>query len=413
LLMINRRQQLALSAALLCAPISRALAPTESLDLPPNSTWLHGGSANLKRWLADPAALQLQLCYTPMVNRIPQPTRYFRKDAHWFAAASLVKLPLAAFMLEQLEAQGLDFRDLNIAFPDMPACAERAPELRKPQPIARVLERALVQSDDSSYCALYDFLGPQFIEERFRALGDIGVRIQARFGFCGPEGSRVAAGFVLSKHGKTVLTRPALASRALTRAPVPIRVGKAWRSGSQLIQGAKDFSDSNTLPLSVAHRLLIALRYPNAMPASARFKLSEPARLELLRLLSTAPSQTRYLSPVEQKQQPHAFRLLGAGDGRWPAGLQITSKVGWAYGFLSDVAHLKDAAHECFISSACYLNADQVLNDGVYEYDSIGRPLMAELGRLLLRVKALHRVPAPHLCNTIESLRTYLEFFDL
>jgi len=371
-------------------PLLRANDQAATLDLAPNSVLLQGASDRLKRWLADPAALQLQVCYTQVIDGKPQPTRYFRKDAHWFAAASLVKLPLAAFMLESLEAKGLDFRRLNIAFPDMPSCAERADELRKPQPIMRVLERALVQSDDSSYCALYDFLGPAAIVARFRSLGDAGVRIQARFGSCGPEGSRIAAGYVLSENTKPVLMRPALASWPLKRSEIPTLVGKAWRSGTRLIKGAKDFSDSNTLPLHVAHRLLIALRYPGAMPTAARFNLREASRLELLRLLSCAPAQTRYLSAAEQKQPPHTFRLLGAGDGRWPSGLQICGKVGWAYGFLSDVAHLKDAEHECFISCASYLNADQVLNDGAYEYDSIGRPLMAELGRLLLSQSPAH-----------------------
>ena len=79
-----------------------------------------------------------------------------------------------------------------------------------------------------------------------------------------------------------------------------------------------------------------------------------------------------------------AFRLLGVGDGRWPAGLQVRNKVGWAYGFLSDLAHLRDAKHECWISCVMYLNADGVLNDGRYDYDAIGRPFMAEAGRLLL-----------------------------
>jgi hypothetical protein len=31
-----------------------------------------------------------------------------------------------------------------------------------------------------------------------------------------------------------------------------------------------------------------------------------------------------------------------------------------------------------------YLNADGVLNDGRYDYDRIGRPFMAQAGRLLL-----------------------------
>ncbi len=386
--MMNRTRRQHLSALLglgLIAPKLRAIDFAASLDLSPMSPLLAGASINLKRWLANPAALRLQICYTRVRHGRPQATQYFGKNAHWFAAASLVKVPLAAFMLEQLEAKELDFRRLNIAFPEMPDCAERAQELRKPQAIARILERALVVSDDSSYCALYDFLGPAWIENRFRALGDSGVRIQARFGSCGPEGSRIAAGFILREQAKIVQSRPALASRALQRSTTPILVGNAWRSGSRLIQGAKDFSDSNTLPLPVAHRLMIALRYPDAFPEAARFKLSQGARFELLRLLRAAPSAGQYLSSAEKQQPAQAFRLLGTGDGRWPSGLNVTSKVGWAYGFLSDVAHLQDADHECFVSCACYLNADGVLNDGIYEYDQIGRPMMAELGRLLLR----------------------------
>ena len=36
-----------------------------------------------------------------------------------------------------------------------------------------------------------------------------------------------------------------------------------------------------------------------------------------------------------------------------------------------------------FVAAVIYTNNDGVLNDDRYEYDAIGRPFMAELGRLV------------------------------
>jgi hypothetical protein len=36
-----------------------------------------------------------------------------------------------------------------------------------------------------------------------------------------------------------------------------------------------------------------------------------------------------------------------------------------------------------FVSAVIYTNRDGVLNDDRYEYESVGRPFMAELGRLV------------------------------
>ena len=96
------------------------------------------------------------------------------------------------------------------------------------------------------------------------------------------------------------------------------------------------------------------------------------------------PSESKYSDAAEAKLDRSFFRLLGVGDGQWPKDLQVENKVGWAYGYLSDMAHLKQGKNECFVSCKMYLNSDGVLNDGRYEYESIGRPAMAEIGRLLL-----------------------------
>ena len=345
---------------------------------------LGAGSPALRRVLARAQELQLQLCYSWRDASGQLKSQNLQPDSRWFAPASLVKLPLAAMVLEQLEAKGLDWRSGALRFPNMPECAVNAAELRTAQSVQRLIERALVLSDDSAYCALFDALGPQRIAQRCAELGYPGTRIQARFGFCGPELSRVTGPVWWHQDGKARQIAPERPAFELRRSAAKIEVGRAWMSGAKRIDGPKDFSDSNTMSLRDLQQVLIALTEPTLVPARQRFVLSAAARQFLLDAMARNPAQCVHCNTEERAMADTAFRLLGVGDGRWPAGLQVRNKVGWAYGFLSDLAHLRDAKHECWISCVMYLNADGVLNDGRYDYDAIGRPFMAEAGRLLL-----------------------------
>ena len=62
------------------------------------------------------------------------------------------------------------------------------------------------------------------------------------------------------------------------------------------------------------------------------------------------------------------------------------------YGFLLDSAWIQSGSQQCVLSAVIYVNSDGVLNDDKYEYDSVGVPFLATLGRELL---ALQREQAP------------------
>ena len=349
-----------------------------------------GGSAKLQSFLEKSETYGLQILFTRL-----EKDRFYTYElatpspSTWFAPASLVKLPLAALLLEQLEAAKLDWGNAKLAFPGMPDCAERAAELRLPQAITRLIERALVLSDDSAYCALFDALGPQRIAERMRQMQHPEVRIQSRFGACGPENSKITGPVQLfSASGKLVSTTAARAPFSLVSAPVPIKIGRAWMQGNRRVEGAKDFTTSNSAPLRALHEMLLALMRPELVSARQRFQISERARQFLLTGMRLNPSESKYSNAVEAKLDRTFFRMLGVGDGQWPKDLRVENKVGWAYGYLSDMAHLKQGDRECFVSCKMYLNRDGVLNDGQYEYESIGRRAMAEIGRLLLAASA-------------------------
>ncbi|HEX3073111.1 MAG TPA: hypothetical protein VHP30_05820, partial [Ignavibacteriales bacterium] len=66
-----------------------------------------------------------------------------------------------------------------------------------------------------------------------------------------------------------------------------------------------------------------------------------------------------------------------------PANIRIFNKIGQSYGFLTDNAYIVDFDKniEFFLSAVVYTNKDQIFNDDVYEYDAIGFPFLANLGK--------------------------------
>jgi hypothetical protein len=81
------------------------------------------------------------------------------------------------------------------------------------------------------------------------------------------------------------------------------------------------------------------------------------------------------------------FFLPGVSRIIDPARIRIENKVGLAYGFLIDSARIVDMSteREFFMTVAMYVNSDGVLNDDRYEYETIGLPLMADLGEAAAR----------------------------
>jgi hypothetical protein len=63
--------------------------------------------------------------------------------------------------------------------------------------------------------------------------------------------------------------------------------------------------------------------------------------------------------------------------------VRIFNIVGKSDGYLADCAYIADfeCGIEFFLSAVIYVNSDQVLKDGRYEYESVGMPFLAELGR--------------------------------
>jgi len=71
--------------------------------------------------------------------------------------------------------------------------------------------------------------------------------------------------------------------------------------------------------------------------------------------------------------------------------IRIFNKVGDAYGTLTETAYIQDRTSnvEFLLTATVHVNENKIFNDNVYEYDSIGFPFMAGLGRAILRYEQM------------------------
>jgi hypothetical protein len=136
--------------------------------------------------------------------------------------------------------------------------------------------------------------------------------------------------------------------------------------------------------------MLVAIVMPEALPPAQRFRLDPGAHQYLRHCMGMLPSECA--DPVyEARSYPtsHAKYLLGGGGAEpLPSGVRSFNKVGRSFGTLADCAYVCDAARgaEFFLSASLYVNQDDVLNDGRYEYRETGLPFLAALGRAALEV---------------------------
>ncbi|MCE3282381.1 MAG: hypothetical protein K0Q66_1118, partial [Chitinophagaceae bacterium] len=72
---------------------------------------------------------------------------------------------------------------------------------------------------------------------------------------------------------------------------------------------------------------------------------------------------------------------------RMPPGVRVFNKVGWSYGFMTDVSYIVDFNNniEFMLAATIYVNSDEVVNDGKYDYNSVGYPFLYQLGQTIYR----------------------------
>jgi hypothetical protein len=142
-----------------------------------------------------------------------------------------------------------------------------------------------------------------------------------------------------------------------------------------------DFSRKNYFSIEELNNILICLFFPE-ISINKKFNLSKSQNLLIQKLMSSTPFEMGF----NKNKYPNNYnKFFIYGDKNGMIDDNIYNKVGNAYGYSIDNAYIynkKSDRH--FVLTACiYTNANNILNDNKYEYDEIGIPFLAEIGRLL------------------------------
>ena len=138
----------------------------------------------------------------------------------------------------------------------------------------------------------------------------------------------------------------------------------------------------NFFPINAQHNLLKRVIFPQVFLENERFNLSNPQREFLLNSMQVFPKNVGY-DPSEFYDSYVKFLMFGDNQEAIPEHIKIYNKVGYAYGTLTDCAYIIDSKNkiEFMLTATILVNKDGIFNDNIYEYDNIGIPFLAQLGR--------------------------------
>ena len=366
---------------------------------------------------------ELQIIYT-QINRDVQnrptftPHTFHLNPQQYFNPASLVKLPVVALSLEKLNdlhqpgvtrrtimATGTAYRCQTPVPFAAPADSDRTAT------IGNYTKRMLLVSDNLAYNRLYEFLGQRPLNQRLQALGYPNARITRRFAPCDTAANRHTNPISLhTPSGDTLYKEAAKFNPAPYTSPLGrVLKGRAHQAGTRVIPEPYDFTTANHLPLADITSLLQSILFPESVPAAQRLRLTPTDYAFLRRYLHATPHESGFhpYAPARYFDAYKKYLCYGRNpETPHQSALRIYNIVGMSHGYLADVAYFADSLHqsEFLLSAVLYVNQDGIINDGAYEYDSIGQPFLAQLGRQIQQYESQR--PRQHRPNLSEFFTT-------
>ena len=346
-------------------------------------------------------AWNVQIIYTQINRRAngkPDFTNhYFNVNpSKYFYPASTVKLPivlLALQKLNELKDKGIDRNTTMLsetAFSGQTAVFNDPTSPDGKPSIAHYIKKVLLVSDNDAYNRLYEFLGQQYINAEMKKKGYDDVQILHRLNIflTEPENRHTNPVKFYDTAGKLLYEQPEQNS-TMKYAARNDSLGLGYYSGGKLKSGPMDFSKKNRLGLEDLHKIVMSIVFPEKVKAGERFKITEEDRRFVLQYMSQYPTESLY-PPYAADTANYwptycKFLFYGAEQTKPDENIRIFNKPGDAYGHMIDAAYLVDYKNkiEFFVSAIIYCNSDGILNDDKYDYKTIGKPFMKNLGRII------------------------------
>ncbi len=354
---------------------------------------LSSDSKRIQKVMQHPEEYELQILYT-QIDRRKNGKIHFTdfefnvNDSSYFYPASSVKLPIALMALEKIKK--LNNKGIDIT--------RKTYYKTKNDTAYTTIENDIVKifavSANKPYNRLFEFLGQNEINSNLKSKNIVG-RISHRLSAHHSHNLKTQALFFKNhiQADDTLYHQPSKKNIESPKLSLKKQFkGVGYIYNDSLMSKPKDFSEKNYLPIRSLHQIMKRLHFPETYENSQIFDLTNEDRNFVIETMSTLPHEAGY-----DKKKYHdsyvKFFIYGDTKKDIPKHVKIFNKVGYAYGYITDCAYIKNTKTgiEFLLTATIHVNKNKIYNDDTYEYDEIGIPFLAQLGREVYRLEKIRK----------------------
>ncbi|MBC8033055.1 MAG: serine hydrolase [Chitinophagaceae bacterium] len=356
--------------------------------------------------LKDPGKKEVQILYTRITrDKKNKPSfayySYRLNPQRYFYPASTVKLPTAIFALEKINELGIAGLTketamlTDSAFPNQTSVIKDSSSKSGLPSIEHYIKKILLVSDNDAYNRVYEFVGRERINQRLKAFGLKHSRINGRLAV-GDKGAskRYTNPVRFTNNGQLLYQQPLQYDRLEYTIQLENTLqGHAYVDGKDsLVRQPFDFSDMNVYSLYDQQMILRRLLFPESFHKKQRFRLTSNDYNFLYRYMSMLPGESKVPAYNLSEYYPAYGKFLYYGSDSNAVinpSIRIFNKYGDSYGYIIDNAYIVDFDHnvEFLLSAVVQSNNDGVFNDDKYEYETVCKPFLKNLGRIIYELE--------------------------
>lgn len=333
----------------------------------------------IKKVMAKANEYEVQIIYTQIFrdknNKVKFKDYTYNLNANnYFYPASTLKFPITLLALEKLNT--IDYTSVNSEF-----AIEGNPNKLQ---FSREITKVFAVSDNEASTNLFEFIGFDYLNKSMIAKGLKSFQFSHRLSGA-DSGNLKTKSIRLYKDDNTNVNFPSIQNKALNPLKFNrIKKGIGYIKNDSFENGSFDFSRKNYYSLETLHNTMKRIIFPESFKEKERFHIKEKDRKFILFSMQNLPKNAGYNS-TEYYDSYGKFLMFGDSKDPIPPTIKIYNKIGQAYGTLTDCAYVVDAENkiEFMVSATILVNKNQIFNDDTYEYEEIGLPFLAELGRQL------------------------------
>ena len=347
--------------------------------------------------LANAKKHRVQIIYTQIdrdsENNAKFKTHKFRVNPkEYFYPASSIKLPMAALALEKINDLGIEGltavsqMEIDSAFSGQTSVKEDTTAQSGKPSIAHYIKKLFLVSDNDAYNRLYEFLGQKEANDKMIQKGYKDIRFAHRLSIPLSVEENKCTNLIRFFNGDELVYRQeALCNESEIKSDQPIFLGSGYMKNGELIDQPMEFTYKNAIGLESLHNILLSIMFPQNFGLANKFNLTDHDYSFLYEFMSKYPKESDFPYYGSEYHDDYCKFLMFAGtNSDIDRNIRIYDKIGLAYGFLIDMAYIVDFDKkiEFVLGAVIYVNENEILNDGDYEYETVGFPFMRDLGQL-------------------------------